>query len=194
MANLGVKCVEDPGQCNYLAAPSLVRTEKFCCAIARAPVAVTTKWVEDCINEERILDTEPYLLKDPEGEKRLNVKLSTSLVRAKENDGKLLEGQTVYCTPGVHGGYEVCRRIVEANGGVCILFKGPKRPANAPDSKRVVMLSGDGSADRKLWPKFQGMAHNSGRKCSIYKSDWILEMAMSQKLDWSGRHSLTPSR
>ena len=200
LLDLGVKCVDDPAACTYLAAPKLVRTEKFCCALARAPVIVSTKWVETCINEGRLVETAPYLLVDTEGEKRLGIKLSTSLARAKENKGNLLEGQAVYCTPGVHGGYEVCRRIVEANGGVCVLFKTAKRPANVPDSEKMVLLSSDGAADKKIWPKFQALAHNSGRECKIYKSDWVLELAMAQQVDWSGRRvavvtaAVTPCR
>jgi hypothetical protein len=146
--------------------------------------------VETCIREERIVESDDYLLKDPEGEKRLSVNLAESLARAKKNRGKLLEGQTVYCTPGVHGGFEVCKRIVDANGGVCILFKTPKRPANAPDSERIVLLSSDAPGCKKQWPRFEGMAKSMGRDWAIYKSDWLLETAMNQQVVWADKYNV----
>jgi len=192
LAELGIKCVQEPGQCNYLAAPHLVRTEKFCCALARAPVVVSTDWVEVCISQERLVKPDTYLLVDPNGEKRLNVNLEASLARAKVNRGRLLEGQAIYCTAGVHGGYDVCRRITVANGGVCIQFRTPKRPANAPDSEKMVLLSGDSSADRKLWFKFQNMAEGLHREWHIYRADWILDAAMHQLVDWNDKYKAEP--
>jgi hypothetical protein len=182
--------VEEAAQCTYLAAPQLVRTEKFCCALARAPVIVSTKWVEDCIEQEELLDTDGYLLKDKEGEKRLNLNLAQSLARAKKNGGQLLGGQNVFCTKGVHGGVEVCRKIVEANGGICVQFKGTKKPANVPDSEKYILLSGDSAADKAMWPKFKTMAHNAGRAFVIYRSDWLLETAMNQQIEWNDKHTI----
>lgn len=152
---------------------------------------VSIGWVEACISEERIVEADEFLLKDPTNEKRLRVNLAKSLARARENKGKLLEGQAVYCTPGVQGGgYEVFRKIVEANGGVCVLFRTAKRPANVPDSDNMVLLSGDSAVDRKLWPKFEGMAANSEKEWYIYRPDWLLEMAMNQKVVWSDSYKI----
>lgn len=182
--------MEDPAQCTYLAAPHLVRTEKFCCALARAPVIVSIGWVEACIREERIVKPDEFLLRDPTNEKRLGVNLAKSLSRAKANKGRLLEGQTVYCTPGVQGGgYGVFKNIVEANGGVCVLFRTAKRPANAPDSDKLVLLT-DSTADKKLWQKFEGMAANYEKEWHIFKPDWLLETAMNQKVLWSDRYKV----
>lgn len=179
----------EPDKCTHLAAPTLVRTEKFCVSIARAPVIVSTSWVEACLDAQDIVDTEPYLLEDKEGEKRFNVNLKTSLERAKQNNGKLLEGQAVYCAPGVHGGFEVCKRITEANGGVCILLSArvTKKPANAPHSENMVLLSGDGAGDTVLWGTFKKMAHAQGSKAMIYRSNWLLNLAMQQKVEWGDK-------
>ena len=190
LAELGIKCVEDPALCTYLAAPHLVRTEKFCCALARAPTVVSTTWVEACVREARLIDPKEHLLRDPEGEKRLRINLSVSLARARANQGLLLDDQAVYCAPGVHGGFETCRRIVEANGGVCVPFRTAKRPANAPDSERIVLLSGDGPGDRKLWGRFQGMAEALGREWCVYRAEWLLEMALGQRLEWSDKYNV----
>ncbi|KAI5800123.1 BRCT domain-containing protein [Geopyxis carbonaria] len=188
LAELGIRCVIEPGQCTHLAAPHLVRTEKFCCALAKAPVVVSTDWIEACIKKEQIVETESYLLKDSEGEKRLNINLESSLLRAKENQGQLLKGKTIYCTPGVHGGYEVCKRIVEANGGVCISFRMAKRPANTTDDDHVtVLLSSDEPSDKKLWGAFRKIAQS---KYSIYRADWLLDLAMSQRIEYGEKYEI----
>jgi hypothetical protein len=160
-------------------------------SVARAPIIVSTSWIEACLNAERIVDTALYLLEDTEGEKRHNVNLKISLERAKENKGKLLQGQSVYCAPGVHGGFEVCKRIVEANGGVCILLTArvTKKPANAPNCERMVLLSGESVGDKALWSLFAKIAHMQGSKAVIYRSDWLLDAAMRQKVEWGEKYS-----
>lgn len=190
LLDIGIKCVAEPDKCTHLAAPQLIRTEKFCRALARAPVVVSISWVDACIKAERIVETDKYLLKDTEGEKRHSVDLQTSLERAKQNKGKLLQGQAVYCAPGVHGGFEVCKRITEANGGVCIAMtaKVTKKPANAPSCEHMVLLSGETAGDKALWPLFGRLAHGQGSKALIYKGDWLLDLALQQKIEWADKY------
>lgn len=132
------------------------------------------------------METEPYLLRDSEGEKKLNMNLTESLERARRNGGKLLAGQVVYSTSGVHGGFDTYRKIVEANGGVCVAVG--KRAANVPDSDKLVLLSGDDPADRRLWSPFLKTSKARGKKAVIYKSDWLLDLAMTQEVIWSDKY------
>lgn len=185
LASIGIQCVADPASCTHLAAPHMVRTEKFCCALAKAPIIVTTEWPQACLREERIVDPELFILHDSEGEERLKMNLKESLGRARQNDGKLLQGQTIYCAPGVHGGFETYRRIVEANGGVCVAFRMAKKAVNVPDSDKLVLLSGDDAGDKKLWKPFLKIAKNTGKDAVIYKPDWLLDLAMTQQVVWS---------
>lgn len=191
LANIGILCVTDPASCTHLAAPHMVRTEKFCCALAKAPIIVSTEWPQACLKEDQIVDPEPFILHDSEGEERLKMNLKESLGRARQNDGRLLQGQTIYCAPGVHGGFETYRRIVEANGGVCIAFRMAKKAANVPDSEKLVLLSGDDAGDKKLWKPFLKIAKNTGKDAVIYKPDWLLDLAMTQKIVWSDRYEFS---
>lgn len=188
LASIGILCVADPASCTHLAAPHMVRTEKFCCALAKAPIIVSTEWPQVCLKEDKIVDPEPFILRDSEGEERLNMNLKESLERARKNDGRLLQGQTIYCAPGVHGGFETYRRIVEANGGVCIAFRMAKKATNVPDSDKLVLLSGDDAGDKKLWKPFLKIAKYTGKDAVIYKPDWLLDLAMTQKVVWSDRY------
>lgn len=188
LADIGIQCVADPAACTHLAAPHIVRTEKFCCALARAPTVVSTEWPQACLEEGRVVDPEPFILRDSEGEERLRMNLKKSLERARQNGGKLLQGQTIYCAPGVHGGFETYRKIVEANGGVCIAFRMAKKATNAPDSDKLVLLSGDDVGDKKLWNTFLKIAKSAGKDAVIYKSDWLLDLAMTQRVVWSDQY------
>lgn len=52
---MGVKFTIKPAECTHLVAKSLVRTEKFLCAMAVAPFIVTDKWVQTCVATKHIL-------------------------------------------------------------------------------------------------------------------------------------------
>ena len=47
--------MSEGGHCTHLAAPHILRTEKFLCALAYAPIVVSLKWVQDCLNKDTIL-------------------------------------------------------------------------------------------------------------------------------------------
>lgn len=190
LAALGIQCVADPAVCTHLAAPHIVRTEKFCCALARAPIIVSTSWISACLSSSTIADTTPHLLHDPAGEQKLNMVLSESLARARANAGQLLAGQTIYCAPNVHGGFETYRKIVEANGGVCVAFRMGKRvvAAEGGGEERWVLLSSDEEGDRKLWGAFARMVKGAGVGAVpvVVKTDWLLDAAMGQEVRWGG--------
>lgn len=55
MTKMGVKFTSKPSECTHLVARTLVRTEKFLCAMAVAPIVVTDKWVSTCAATKHIL-------------------------------------------------------------------------------------------------------------------------------------------
>lgn len=55
LQRLGIRLANEGGFCTHLAAAQIVRTEKFLCALAYAPVVVSLKWVEDCIAKDSLL-------------------------------------------------------------------------------------------------------------------------------------------
>ncbi|KAI9887423.1 MAG: hypothetical protein M1823_000760 [Watsoniomyces obsoletus] len=124
LRNLSIIIVSEPSQCTHLAAPSMIRTQKFITALAFAPIVVSTEYITQCVEKNSLPpSTNEYLLRDEASEKRLGINLQDSLARAKRNKGTLLKGHVVYCTPGVLGGMETYKAIVEANGGQCLLLK-----------------------------------------------------------------------
>ncbi|KAI9801031.1 MAG: hypothetical protein M1825_003566 [Sarcosagium campestre] len=202
LRELGILVIQDPASCTHLAAPSIVRTQKFICTLALAPVIVSTHFVDHCLDKHELPRPERYLLKDTEAERRLGFKLKDAVRRAGTNKRHLLRGKSIYCTANVHGGFDTYKAIVAANGGQCMLFRarpgavrsravgmGDRDDEEAAEGDDVVevpeviyLLSGDTDEERKLWPRFKGMAQENGMRAKVVKTDWLLDVTMAQEL------------
>ena len=177
-----------------------MRTKKFVCAMAQGPTLLNIDFIEQCLAQKKLLDPENFPLEDDEGELRYRMKLPQAVQRAKSNNGSLLRGQTIYITEEVHGGFDTYRAIVEVNGGKCQLFKGrmsinasgdDKRDADSCDARRIYLVSGTSASEAKMWPKFCSIAQQYGKVPSIVKTDWILDLALSQELRYDREYSLS---
>ena len=168
-------------------------------------MVISTDFVDECLESNELLDPEAYHLDDPEGEARIGHKLSDALVRAETNKGKLLRGMTVYATEAIRGGFDTYKAIAEVNGGTCLLYRGRAGPLTAArtdpndsdiDSdndmaENVYLLSGATPAEAKLWPKFRDMAQAIGKNPRIVRNDWMLNLALSQMIQWRDVYALS---
>lgn len=201
---MGILVVPDVSTCTHLASPRLVRTEKFICAVAHAPIVLSTKFVDDCLQANQRLEPKQYLLEDSEGEERIGYKLSEMLERAKTNKGRMLQGFSIYCTEAIHGGFETYRKIVEVNGGKCMLYRGRAGTGAAArahreeseedaevDGTSVYLMSGTTKEEAKLWPRFRQMVEAMGKTPIIVRNDWMLNLALSQEVHWKDIYALT---
>ena len=203
LRELGIQVVQDSAVCTHVAAPNLLRTQKFLCALAYAPIVISTDFVDDCISTNERLEAEDYALNDVEGEKRLGINLAQTLIRAKANKRRLLHGYNIYCTETIHGGFDTYKSIIDANGGKCLLYRG--RAASNISSRTTVgdgategaqsdtpeclyLLSGQSPEDARLWPKFRQMAEDMGKTPRIAKTDWMLDLSLSQNIRWLDRY------
>lgn len=195
----------DPTNFTHLAAPNIIRTQKFICALARAPIVLSTDFVDRCLEENKNLPLEQFLLNDLEGEKRLGVKLTDVIARARENKGHLVQGYSIYCTETVHGGFDTYKSIVEANGGKCLLYRaragsstsrvggldGDADGSGSDTPEYAYLLSGVAHDEVRLWPKFRHMAQEMGKIPRIVRTDWMLDLALSQRDTWHETYELT---
>ncbi|KAF6221067.1 hypothetical protein HO133_002748 [Letharia lupina] len=202
---MGILIVPDVASCTHLASPHILRTQKFICALAHAPIILSTDFVNDCLSQNKRLEPENYLLQDTESEKRMGYKLSDSLVRAKSNKGQLLRGYSIYCTELIHGGFETYKSIAEVNGGKCLMYRaragftatlragldeeGDDSEASSPGY--VYLISGTTPEEAKLWPKFRQMIDGLGKNPLVVRHDWIVDLALSQKHQWRDSYNLT---
>ena len=206
LRELGILITPDPTKCTHLAAPRILRTPKFLCAMAKAPVLLSTQFVDECLAQNSLLRPEDYKLKDTEGEKRHDLRLIDVIERAKVNKGGLLRNCSIFCTEHVHGGFDAYKSIVDVNGGTCLLYRarggslpvsksgdkdGSMEELEIEQSDYVYLITGTASADVKLWPKFRQMAQNVGKTPRIVKNDWLLDLALTQQIRWLDRYEVT---
>lgn len=191
---LGILITTDPSKATHLAAPNIVRTQKFVTALAYAPLVISTEFIDACLEENELLEPEKYLLKDKENEKKFQFSLTDSHKLALKNANQLLHGRCIYCLENVTGGFDTFKAIVEANGGLCMLWKNRKGttvPSGRAESEAstdtdtnndVYLLSDDSKQNHGLWVRFREMVEGSRKVPRIVKTDWLLETAMSQQL------------
>ena len=191
---MGIDIIQQASKCTHLAAPRILRTPKFLNAIAHAPVILSTAFVDACLAKDELQDPEDFLLQDGEGEVRFSIHLPSVLERAKTNQGKLLRGYSIYCTDNIKGGYDTYKQIIEENGGSCNLYRG--RPGSVttsrrtsegdemsqgPESGKTFLVSSASKQDAKLWTKFRQTVEGIGRVPMVVRTDWLLDVALSQE-------------
>jgi hypothetical protein len=209
LRNLGISIVEDTAKVDILCAPKIVRTKKFICALAHAPFVVSTSFLDYCIKNKKVPDPAKYPLQDRETEERLGIKLRDTIEQAEKNNGQLLQGWQIFCTQDVNGGFDIYKAIIEANGGVAMLYKGrtamnvSKRsfdggPGNvtaaqsqAEDtSNTLYLISGDKKTEVGLWDKFKQMAEAADMVPVVTRADWLLSVAMRHSIHWDDKWQL----
>ncbi|KAH0565393.1 hypothetical protein GP486_001210 [Trichoglossum hirsutum] len=199
LRDLGILCTQNPLDCTHLAAPSIVRTQKFVSAIAVAPIVISTHWVDACLDKGQYLPLEDFLLRDTDGEERLGLRLADTLKRAKKNNRRLLAGETIYCTSNI---YDTYKTIIEANGGRCLIFRGSSRGGAGSNASKangttdtddesdgreiddMLLVSGETPEEMNLWVAFDKMALSEGRGAKVTRAEWLLDVVMKQELEW----------
>lgn len=137
----------------------------------------------------------------------MNITLSDSLARARINNRRLLRGWTIYVTHNIAAGYETFRAMIEVNGGQAVVYKGrtgvqlPRarlRRDEDPDAGAesqhqggdvecdyVYLVSGSEDDESKLWGTFQALAKKQGLQARIVKTEWLLNLALKQEVEWN---------
>ncbi|RDL42012.1 BRCT protein [Venustampulla echinocandica] len=190
LRELGIQIVQDPKKCTHLAAPAMVRTKKFLCALAMGPTIVRSDFIDACIKTGEVPDAEDFNLKDSDNEKKFKLKLKDVGRRAKANKRSLLKRVPIYCTQDIPNGPETYEDIVKANGGIFAIYNGKptiKKTNPAEDEigpEPVYLITGQKPTERKLWPSFAAMARDGNMLPRIVTTDWILDVAMAQQQKW----------
>lgn len=183
--------VQEGHPCDYLAAPSIIRTVKFLCALAKGPTVISSDYIEKALEDGEAPPTEDFILEDNENETKFNFKLSRSVARAKSNRGRLLAGVPIYCTEKVRNGVESYRAISEANGAIFKVYRArsgttikpttPEEDGGAPPEP-VYLLSTNNAEEKQLWERFRDMARKGNMEPRVVAPDWLLDVAMAQQV------------
>lgn len=186
---MGILIVQENAQCDYLAAPHILRTIKFLRTLAQGIEVINSSFIDDCLEQGERLDIENYKLQDKEKEKQFGIKLQRSIARARENKGRLMWGVPIYCTSQIKSGPDSYRPIAEANGAIFKTYNGrtstikvtsPEEDSQGPEP--VYLLTSNSKAERDLWPRFEKMARSGNMLPRVVSSDWLLKVAMNQEL------------
>jgi hypothetical protein len=209
LRQLGIVLTQDPKEVDILVAPKLLRTRKFVCALANAPMVVETTYLDSALKNNKLIE-KPSLLHDRDTEEKYGFKLSESLKRAEDNQHNLLRGWTIFVTKDVNGGFDTYKDIITLNGGQAMMYAGrtgvtiPKRrlrddPDAGSESQHqggdeefdyVYLVSGDSEVDIKLWKQFRDLAKKQDLEARIVKNDWLLHLAMAQQIEWKEKFEL----
>ena len=203
LRQMGVQLIQDPSNVDILVAPKILRTRKFVCALASAPLVVDTTYLDHALKQKSLQES-PSLLQDHDTEYRLGFKLSEALDRAKINNHKLLRGWHIFVTKDVAPGFETYKEIIELNGGDAYLYAGrtgmtlPRRrlrddPEAGEESQHqgadeefdfAYLVSGVSAGEQKLWKAFRDITRKQGLEARVVKNDWLLNAAMAQEVTW----------
>lgn len=112
---LGAGLASNNRETTHLVMPTLMRTPKFLCCLPTAKFILSTRWIQDSVQQGKLLDEEPYLLKNTDLERKMNIDV-TQLFSIPQRD-QLFKGKTFYITPSVVPSRSVLRDIVECSGG-----------------------------------------------------------------------------
>lgn len=194
LGDLGIRIVPENSACQYLAAPRILRTLKFLCGLIRGATVISTAFIDHVLeNPREVVDPKDFPLKDPEGEKANDMKLSKSVARARANGGKLLWGIPVYCTPHVRHGARTYEAIARAAHAIWKTYDGrhntikkvtPEEEGGAVRPDPVYLLSSSTAADKALWGKFRKMAEDGNMEARIVGPDWLLDAVMKQEVGY----------
>lgn len=194
---MGIQIVQEDQACNYLAAPTILRTLKFLRALAKAPDVINSKFIDDCLELGERPDVKDYKLQDKEKEKEAGIKLEDSVKNARRNKGRLLWGVPIYCTTQIKKGVHSFKGIAEANGAIFKTYTGrsvtikvvrPEEDSQGPEP--VYLLTSDSKAERDLWPKFEKMARDGNMEPRVVSGEWLLKVAMRQQLTFDKKKDL----
>lgn len=206
---LGVQLTQEPKHVDILVAPKILRTPKFVCALASAPLVVDTKYLDAALKQKKLMEN-PAILQDRDAEKRMDFVLADALRRAKINDHKLFRGWNIFVTRDITGTFDTFKQIITLNGGQAMMYQGrtgttiPKRrlredPSAGEESQHqggdeeydyVYLVSGTSDPEQKLWKSFAELAAKQDLVPRIVKADWLLHAAMSQQIEWKGMWEL----
>ncbi|CDO76219.1 hypothetical protein BN946_scf184894.g8 [Trametes cinnabarina] len=173
VVRLGVKFVTKPTECTHLLVRSVVRTEKFLCAMAVAPYVLGESWAKASAGVRRLLPEDQFMIKDPETEKKYGFSLADALQRAKKNAGKLFAGKTFYVTPKVPVDTKLLKNVVTANGGQLSTQTPTVRMLSGHEDRLVISCP----ADVSIWRPLVEHGH------PVYTQELILTSALRQELD-----------
>lgn len=167
LARLGGCMAKGVADMTCLVTDKVRRTVKFLCALAKGVPIVTTDWLEKCGKAGSFLPTEPFLVKDPEQEKKFNFCLQESLRVATSQP--VLQGYKIHVTKSVKPEPVHMKDIFSCSGATFL----PKMPSSHKPQTVVVSCEED----------WQLCTPALSASVPVVTAEFILTGILQQKLD-----------
>lgn len=126
-SRLGLDFADGPNRCTHLIMDRIVRTPKLICAINHAKHILSYRWIIESYESNQLLEEEPYILQDKDGEKEYCFDLVHSLVKRKNRPGLLFNNYVFFVTPSVTPKASTLKEMIESAGGVVATRKRPTK-------------------------------------------------------------------
>ena len=164
----------------------LRRTPKLMICLCRTPNILSMEWLEQSAKEQRVLDTEGYLLlEDREAEKRYNFSMKDTIengVVARRKRGGVLGGWSIYICQNVAGkkapSMKEMKLIVDAAGGQII--KSISKPQSPFDPLKTIILTSEPCTKSQM--NERGVAKAKGLGAKIFSTTWLFRTLITQQL------------
>nr|SVE77471.1 EOG090X027U [Daphnia lumholtzi] len=115
---LGAGVAHNNREATHLVMPTFLRTPKLLCCLPTVKFILSPRWIHESAQQGKLLDEQPYLLKDTELERKMDIDL-LKLLSLPQRD-HLFKGKMFYITPSVVPSRSVLRDIIENSGGKVI--------------------------------------------------------------------------
>ncbi|ESO82380.1 hypothetical protein LOTGIDRAFT_236998 [Lottia gigantea] len=177
--HLGLSVVQNAKDCSHVIIPSLSRTIKLFEAISVCKYILTRQWLDDSLDQAKLLDEEKYMLKDTKNEKEFSCCIIDSLHRAQIKP--LFQGMTFYITPSVVPSTKDLTRIISNAGGTVV---------NRRPSAKTILTQ----LDDKGKPTFIVITCNNdlhlcrdlfAQKINVYNAEFVLTGVLRQEIDYT---------
>nr|SVE74053.1 EOG090X027U [Daphnia barbata] len=172
---LGAAVAHNNREATHLVMPTFMRTPKLLCCLPTVKYILSPRWILESAQQGKLLEEEPYLLKDTELERKMDVDL-LKLLTFPQRD-QLFKGKTFYITPSVVPSRSVLRDIVESSGGKVV---GQPKSARAiseltqKDENSYIIIS--------CATDFHLLNDAVKSKIGIYSSEFILSAVLKQAI------------
>ena len=111
---LGAGLATNNREATHLVMPTLIRSPKMFCCLSTVKFILSPRWIQESSQQGKLLDEQPYLLKDTELERKMDIDL-VKLLSLPQRD-QLFKGKTFYITPSVVPSRSVLRDVAESSG------------------------------------------------------------------------------
>ena len=184
-----IETVEDAHMATHVIASDgivkLRRTPKLMICLCRTSQILSIEWLEQSAKEQRILDTDDFLLvTDREAEKRYDFSMKETLqngILARRKRGGVLGGWFVYICSGVAGNkapnMKEMHLIIEGAGGT--VLKSLSK-SSIFDPLKTIVLTSEPSTKAQLKERGVSKVESAGAK--ILSTSWLFHTIITQNL------------